>query len=159
MEHYWHKEERSLQQRYEKNGSWCDAAASAQTAVRLVDFLRIPEGFWNRRQPWRGSVNDHRFARGYKTHPKKKIGSHIKKTCASGTKQYFVNRIHVEWGIAVCWGEPLPSGCHLFPVLKQVFVGREFKGDSQVDTLDTTGDNTGHGLMSPGGRKARRKIW
>jgi len=32
------------------------------------------------------------------------------------------------------------------------FVSCDFKGDSWLDTRDTTGDYTGHGLMSPGGR-------
>jgi len=64
MQHYWHEGERSLQQRYEKNWSWRDAAASAQTALRFVEVLRIPEGFGNWRQPRRVSGNDCRFARG-----------------------------------------------------------------------------------------------
>jgi len=51
-----------------------------------------------------------------------------------------------------------PSGCHLFPVLKQVFVSSEFKGDSQMDTRDTAGDNTGQGLMSPGVREFPQTI-
>ena len=48
--------------------------------------------------------------------------------------------------------------CRLFTVLEQVFVSREFKGDSQMDTRDTAGDNVGHGLMSPGGREAPQTV-